>query len=122
MTRTSPTAGVTRCGDVHVFRFPHLGVLDTDRLWEVRRSIGELTRSEARPKVVLDMQDVVLLSSEAIGMIVALGNAMRPRGGRLHLANISHETYAVFEITRLQSLVSIFESTRAAIDAFKQPG
>ena len=109
---------VTRRGDVYVIGFSHIDIFDSDCLRDVRRLIGRLKAGEPHLKIVLDMEDVVLLSSEAIGMIVAISNALRPRGGQLHLANISNETYTVFEITSLQDVISVFGSTSAAIAAF----
>ena len=118
MTHARTLTQVKRHGDVYVVGFSPIDVFDSDCLRDVRRLIGRLSRSEPRLKVVLDLADVVLLSSEAIGMIVAMNNALRPRGGRLQLANISNETCTVFEITRLRDIVEIFDSTTEAIASF----
>jgi anti-anti-sigma factor len=93
-------------------------VLDPSSLREVRKYISDLLKTDEPIKVVLDMEEVVLLSSEAIGFIVVLGNAIRPRGGQLHVANVSEETYTVFEVTQLNNVIRIFDSTREAIEAF----
>jgi anti-anti-sigma factor len=118
MTRMSPTTGVTRTDDAHIIKFSHTDVLDPSSLREVRKYISDLLKTDEPIKVVLDMEEVVLLSSEAIGFIVVLGNAIRPRGGQLHVANVSEETYTVFEVTQLNNVIRIFDSTREAIEAF----
>ena len=87
-------------------------------LRQVRDEIKRRLDTEERLKIVLDMQDVVLLSSEAIGMIVVLSNVLRPRGGQLHLANVSDETYTVFEIMKLHEIVKVFDTIPGAISAF----
>ena len=121
MTHARTLTQVKRHRDVYVVSFSHIDVFDSDCLRDVRRLIGRLSRSEPRLKVVLDLADVVLLSSEAIGMIVAMKNALRPRGGHLHLANISNKTYTVFEVTRLRDIVDVFDSITEAIASFNSP-
>lgn len=120
MTHTNQEIDITRSSGAHIIRFSHIDVVDANSLHEVRRHITELSRTTQPVRLVLDMEDVVFLTSEAIGMIVALSNAIASRGGRLHLANISDETYTVFEIFRMQQIISVYDSTQAAIDAFTE--
>ncbi len=110
--------GVTRTHGAHIIKFAHLDVLDPSCLREVRVYISDLLKTEEAIKIELDMEEVELLSSEAIGLIVVLGNAVRPRSGQLHVANISERTYSVFEVTQLNNLIRIFDSTQEAIAAF----
>jgi anti-anti-sigma factor len=118
MTETSPMTGVTRTDGAHIIKFSHIDELDPSCLREVRVYISDLLKTQEPIKIVLDMEEVELLSSEAIGLIVVMGNAIRPRGGELHVANISQRTYSVFEVTQLQNLIRVFESTQEALDAF----
>ena len=118
MTETSPMTGVTRTNGAHIIKFAHIDELDPSCLREVRMYISDLLKTEAPIKLVLDMEEVELLSSEAIGLIVVMGNAIRPRGGQLHVANISERTYSVFEVSQLSNLIRIFDSAQEAIDAF----
>ena len=119
MTHARTLTKVRRSGDVYVVSFSHIDVFDSDCLLDFRRLIGRLAGSEPRLKVVLDLGDVVLLSSEAIGMIVAVSNSLRRQGGRMHLANISNETCTVFEITRLRDILEIYDTTDDAIASFE---
>ncbi|MHC4218795.1 MAG: STAS domain-containing protein [Planctomycetota bacterium] len=118
MTRTSPTIDVTETSGAHVIKFSRRGVLDPTCLHEVREYISGLLKKEEGINVVLDLEEVELISSEAIGLIVALDNAIRPRSGKLHLANVSDATYSVFEVAQLHDLMEIFDSTQEAIEAF----
>ena len=118
MTKTSPTIDITETSGAHVVKFSRRGVLDPSCLREVRQYIFDLLKADETVNAVLDMDDVELISSEAIGLIVALDNAIRPRGGKLHLANVSDATYSVFEVAQLHDLMEIFDSTQEAIDAF----
>ena len=118
MPRTTTTINVARQGGAYVIKFSNSEVLNPESLRQVRDEIKRHLDAEERLKIVLDMEDVALLSSEAIGMIVTLTNAMHPRGGQLHLANISDETYTVFEIMKLRQVVKVFDTIPDAISAF----
>ena len=119
MTSISPTTSISQWAGIHIIRMSHTDVLGADSLRAVRQYIGQLLKTGLRIKVVLDMQEIILLTSEAIGLIVALRNAMAQLGGQLHLANISDETYTVFEITKVQQLLKVFDSTKEAIEGFE---
>jgi anti-sigma B factor antagonist len=110
--------GVTRTDGAHIIKFSHIDVLDPSCLREVRVYISDLLKTQEPIRIVLDMEEVELLSSEALGLIVAMGNTIRPRGGQLHVANISERTCSVFEVSQLGTLIRIFDSTQEAIDAF----
>jgi anti-anti-sigma factor len=103
----------------HVVRFSHLAVAGPDAITKVRRELADLIRPGERIKIVLDLEKAKSLSSEAISMIVALGNVISPRGGQLHLANLSRETYAAFDILMLRDIARIFGTVRDAIDCFE---
>lgn len=118
MTDPTPTSGVTRTGDAHIIRFARMDVLDPASLHEVRTYISDLLKTDEPVKVVLDLDEVELISSEAIGLIVALRNTVGPQGGQLHVANVSERTYGVFEVTQLNNQLQIFNSTDEAIDGF----
>jgi anti-anti-sigma factor len=118
MTDPTPMSGITRAGDAHVIKFAHTDVLQPASLHEVRSYISDLIKSGEPVKVVLDLDEVELISSEAIGLIVALRNTVDPQGGQLHVANVSERTYGVFEVTQLSNQLRIFNSTDEAIEGF----
>ena len=102
----------------HVVRFSHLGVAGPDAITKVRKELADLITPGERIKIVLDLEKAKFLSSKAISMIVALSNVTSLRRGQLHLANLSRETYAAFDILMLRDNVRIFGTVRDAIDCF----
>lgn len=52
-------------------------------------------------------------------MIVAMHNVLRMRGGRLRLANLSLETDAMFELTRLRDVVEVYGTIEEAVSAVR---
>ena len=119
MMRATTAIDVHHRGDVHIVRFGQTDILYPDSIHRVREEIGSLVKEGGPVKVVLDLADAQLVSSEAIGMIVVLNNVITPAGGQLHLANISEHTMEVLEVIRLQNVLKIFPSTELAIAAFR---
>ena len=56
---------------VHIIRFTPVDFLESDSVHELRRRVSELAARDGAIRVVLDLEQVVLLSSEAIGMIAS---------------------------------------------------
>ena len=94
MTRSRPMT-IMGSGGVHLFRFSRMELLEPEYLRDVRRYISRLMKTQRRVRVVLDLEEAALLSSEAIGMIVALSNALRAAGGTLHLPGMAVEASVV---------------------------
>ncbi|HJT75621.1 MAG TPA: STAS domain-containing protein, partial [Gemmataceae bacterium] len=57
--------------------------------------------------LVLDFGNVRSLSGAALGTLLRLNRKMRAAGGRLALRDVNAELYAVFELTRLTTLLDI---------------
>ncbi len=101
--------------DLHKVRFTRSEVLDSECILEVRYLLGRLAKTQGCTRVLLDMSQVTLVSAGALGIIIALNNALRPRGGELLIANISRETTAVLEITKLNRVLRIFPTMEDAL-------
>ena len=119
MPRNGALFDIEHIDGAHVVRFSHLAVAGLDAITKVRKELADVIRPGEQIKIVLDLEKAKLLSSEAISMIVVLGNLISPRGGQLHLANLSRETYAAFDILMLRDTVRIFGTVRDAIDCFE---
>ena len=119
MPRTGALFDVEHIDGAHVVRFSHLAIVGPDAITKVRKELADLIGPGERIKIVLDLEKAKFLSSESISMIVALSNVISPRGGQLHLANLSRETYAAFDILMLRDIVRIFGTVRDAIDCFE---
>ena len=103
---------------VHIFKCSRTDYLEAAYIGEIRRYLNYLMKTEPPVRAVLDLAEAQLLSSEAIGLIVALGNVLQETGGGLHLANISEETRSVLAIANLQDVLAMYTSVDDAVSGF----
>lgn len=73
---------------------------------------------EERPYVILDMAEVTWMNSSGLGMIMGALTTLRSGGGDLCMANVSERVSRPVEVTRLDSVIKIYDSLDAAADSF----
>ncbi len=115
---SQPMTTVMGTHGVHIFKCSRTEYLEAAYIGEIRRYLSYLMKTQPKVRAVLDLAEAVLLSSEAIGLIVALTNALQVAGGALHLANISEDTVNVLAIANLQDVISMYNSVDDAIAGF----
>ena len=91
------------------------GVLDLATTPDVRRSLQQALDDGVR-NVVLDLADVPLIDSTALGMIVWLHKQLQERGGRVCVAATRPTVLRVFELTSVDRLIRIYDGVEAAED------
>ncbi len=118
MTTRHPMTTVMSTHGVLIFKCSRTECLEAAYIGEIRRYLSYLMKTQPTVRAVLDLAEAVVLSSEAIGLIVALSNVLQVAGGGLHVANISEETASVLAIANLQDVISMFNSVDDAISGF----
>ena len=64
--------------------------------------------SESNPEgFILDLSEVLLLDSSALGVIMLIAQKLRPIGGKLVLLNPQPNVHHVFQVTRLDTVLEI---------------
>ena len=115
---SQPITTVMGTHGVHIFKCSRTEYLEAAYIGEIRRYLSYLMRTQAKVRAVLDLAEAQQLSSEAIGLLVALTNVLQAAGGGLHLANISEDTASVLAIANLQDVLSMYNSVDDAISGF----
>jgi anti-anti-sigma factor len=68
--------------------------------------------------LVMDFREVEWINSIGIGKIVACLTTLRQTGGDIRFANLQHMTQHYFHITKLESVVKLFDSVDEAVASF----
>jgi anti-anti-sigma factor len=100
---------------VHVLRFDKSEVLDAYEIERLGDSIYSYLEQLDKPRVVLDLAKVNNLSSSALGMLLALRGVVDRDGGRLGLMNVCETVRSIFVMTRLTTLIPIYDGPAEAI-------
>jgi anti-sigma B factor antagonist len=84
---------------------------------DVRDALLELAGNEAGQKIILNFQNVQILSSAPIGTLVKLRNQVDAAGGCLALCRLNTDIREILQLTRVEELFTIFETEQEAIDS-----
>lgn len=68
--------------------------------------------------LVIDFRDVRWINSSGIGTIIACLTTLRKRGGDLRFANVKGTNQRYFQVTKLETVVKIFDSVDEAVASF----
>ncbi len=66
---------------------------------------------------MLDLYNIELLSSSALGVLISLNALVEDKGGKLCLANAGESFRHVLKMTKLESLVEMHDTTAQAIES-----
>ena len=74
--------------------------------------------AEQRVKVVANVKDVSVIDSRGVGELVASFSSLKKSGGSLKLACPSKFVREVLQITRIATIIDIYDTEEAALKAF----
>ena len=81
--------------------------------------IDDLVR-EGCLQIVIDLKQVPYVDSSDIGRIIRAHLSARQAGARVKLCNLSDRVRAIMKMTRLDTILEIYESEEAAMDSLRQ--
>ena len=73
----------------------------------VKEQLVDLIKVQGPTLLLLDLSSVDLLTSDGLGMLVALHVKLRNAGGHLTLSGVKETIYEVFEVTQLFRVLDI---------------
>jgi len=68
--------------------------------------------------IVVDMEKATWMNSSGLGMLISGLTTLRSSGGDLRLANVSERVRRPLEITKLDSVFSIYNSVEDALKSY----
>ena len=69
-------------------------------------------------KVVIDLQKVERVNSSGLGILIKALTTFKNNGGELKLCNVSPKIGKLLDITKLDSILDVFESVDSAVHSF----
>ena len=91
----------------------------TDSLKESLKETINTKIEEGYQYFVLNLDNVKIIDSCGVGLIIVANNVTASRNAKLHLCNIKPFIIKIFEIMRISKHLSIFESEDEALQAIK---
>lgn len=89
-------------------------------LGEESAKLRDLVRQtlDKSKRIVLDMGDVSFIDSAGVGLLAALYTSAQMAGGALKLANLSAKMEDMLTMTRLFTVLEVFDTAEAAARSF----
>lgn len=93
------------------------GRLETNDVFKFKEDMeNHLARGCNR--VILNLGELQFMNSMGLGVVVSLLKNIRKGGGDLKLVELTPNIKTLFEITRLDGIIDIFDTERQAMDKF----
>jgi anti-sigma B factor antagonist len=75
--------------------------------------------SDGNTDVVIDLSEVTFMDSSGFGTLLGATRRLRPAGGGLHLAGANSTIQRMLRLTRLDTIMALYETSEAAVDAVR---
>jgi anti-sigma B factor antagonist len=85
---------------------------------ELRRQLHSLIE-QGKKKIVVDLEQVELMNSSGLGMLIGGLTTVRNAGGDLRLAEASTKILSLFTVTKLTKVFTHFDSLQGAIESYR---
>jgi len=105
--------GVTRV------EFIDRNILDEGNIQAIGEELGRIIDADQIPKLLISFSNVDHLSSAALGTLITVNTKVKNRGGELRLSDIDPQIRDVFEITKLNRLFKIHDTSQDALESFE---
>lgn len=86
---------------------------------QAREKLKEIAQQGAG-KMIIDLSATTFMDSGGLSVLISAYKAVQGRNGRLVLAAPSASIQSLIELTRLQHIFEIFQTTEAAVGALTQ--
>jgi anti-anti-sigma factor len=94
-------------------------ILNEVNIQRMYKDVVDVIEKTDQPNVILDFQRVQFMSSAALGAVVRINKKCKEFGVHLKLCRIAPEIRKVFEITRLDKVLDIYDDPKEAVASFK---
>ncbi|MDH5643849.1 MAG: STAS domain-containing protein [Gemmatimonadota bacterium] len=84
---------------------------------EMKEKVNEALEG-GNTKFVFDFGSTGYIDSSGLGALVSVSKKVREKGGDLSLAGMNEDLRMLFELTKLDTLFKIYDSTGEAVEAF----
>ena len=109
-------------GDVALVTLLDARILEAKNIEEIGEELFSLVKNDYRTKMILNLDNVVYLSSAVLGKIMALNKKIKRESGALALINVKDDIREIFTITKLDAVIPIFDDLRKAVDTVSKGG
>ena len=116
---TRPKIAIKNEGSIAVLELLDEEILDESTINDISDSLFSVQDEQNTEHMILSFVRVKHLSSMALGMLIRLNKKAEEGGGTLKLCDIKPSLFEVFRITKLDKLLSIYDTCEHALASFE---
>jgi anti-sigma B factor antagonist len=109
-------------GDVTVVSFTDSKILDEQKINQLSDELNRVADRCAGGKLLLSFDGVTFMSSAVLGKLVSINRKCQENGTKLKMCQIAPDIMKVFEITRLNKVIDIYDTEEKALSAYNKRG
>jgi len=113
---------VSQTNEVTVVSFRSTTVLDISTSQSLAKEMLRLASGPPAPRIVVDFSEVRFIASRMLGILVELTKKAQAAHGQVVVCGLQGDVNRVFRVMRLDKLLTIAESPKAAIDLLDPAG
>lgn len=83
----------------------------------LREIISDICR-EGRKNILIDLENITFISSSVLGFLITSYQHLKNKDGQLKLLNVQPCVYNVFELTRIDRIIEMFNDRQTALQSF----
>lgn len=81
-------------------------------------SVRAFLESRERQRIIVDLDGTETIDSVGLETLLDVQDTLRERGGDLRIATNNHANRKILEVTRLDSMLEVFDSVIDAVKSF----
>ena len=86
---------------------------------EPLRNVVATHIKEKRKDFLIDLENVIYISSSVLGLFITLHKELKEQNGRVKLVNAQPSVSSLLEMTRLDKILELFNDTKTALKSFE---
>ena len=99
---------------------PRVSRIDVGNAQDFKGLVGKMLKEKGAKSLLLDLGEVEFMDSTALGAIVAIFKGIKSEGGELRICGLSELVKELFEITKLNSIIPLYESRESALQGARE--
>ncbi len=108
--------------DILLVYFQETGIIDESRIQNLGQDLINLLNSGTHNKILLNLENVSLMSSAMIGKLILFGKKCQDAKVALRICSINENIQEVFDLMKLEKIFKVDEDETQAMAAFHKKG
>ncbi|MBF0278210.1 MAG: STAS domain-containing protein [SAR324 cluster bacterium] len=104
--------------DQNIYIISLEGDLASKNMNEIEHYITPLLKDENGGGIIINFDGITFIDSSGVGLVLSMFKTLQARDSRLALCQLGEDNMEIFEMTRLNDILSIYTTEEEALASF----